>query len=328
MPPTTIPLSSIPSLSLLYKISHLHPAPTSSSLPAPSATLNNTIHLIRTDITTLAVSAIVNAANTSLLGGGGVDGAIHARAGPALYDECETLDGCETGSAKITGAYDLPCEKVVHAVGPVYWRAKRERPGLERELLASCYTKSLELAEESGCASVAFSAISTGVYGYPSGEAAEVACGAVRGWLQGEQRKVGSVVFCVFERKDEKAYQEVLPQFFPPVEEEGATARKHDELVEGTPDPPTDEPLEEGQLGAQSAKGAPEVDEGWEAIEKPEQEAENGYGEDVTLDRSEMTAEEQVELEEAKEERLTAMQTTEAGGDPHAPTVNPLLKDW
>ncbi|MCJ1418293.1 hypothetical protein MMC32_004640 [Xylographa parallela] len=325
MPPTTIPLSSIPTLSLLYKLSHLHPAPASPSLPTPSSALNNTIHLIRTDITTLAVSAIVNAANTSLLGGGGVDGAIHARAGPALYDECLTLHGCATGAAKITGAYDLPCDKVIHAVGPLYWQAKEERPGLERALLASCYTASLDLAEEAGCASVAFSSISTGVYGYPSGEAAQVACGAVRGWLEGGARTMRSVVFCVFERKDERAYQEWLPKFFPPVEQDGAAARKHDELVEGMPDPPAGEPLGEGQPGA---KGTSELDEGWEAVEKPEQEAENGYVEDATLERSEMTADEQMELEEAKEERLTALQTTEAGGDPHPPTVHPLMKDW
>ncbi|MCJ1386237.1 hypothetical protein MMC17_009363 [Xylographa soralifera] len=328
MPHTTIPLSSIPTLSLLYKLSHLHSPAPSSSLPAPSPALNNTIHLIRTDITTLAVSAIVNAANTSLLGGGGVDGAIHAGAGPALYDECLTLHGCATGAAKITGAYELPCEKVIHAVGPVYWQAKEERPGLERELLASCYTTSLDLAEEAGCESVAFSSLSTGVYAYPSGEATQVACGAVRGWLEAGQRTVRSVIFCVFEPKDERAYQEWLPKFFPPVEEDSTTARKHDELVQGMPDPPANEPLGDGQPGAPVPKGTPEANEGWETIEKPEQEAENGYVEDAKLERSEMTADEQIELEEAKEERLTALQTTEAGGDPHPPTVNPLLKDW
>ncbi|MCJ1403779.1 hypothetical protein MMC11_007002 [Xylographa trunciseda] len=329
MPPDPIPLSSIPTLTLLYKLSHLHPAPPSPSLPTPSPTLNSSIHLIRTDITTLAVSAIVNAANNSLLGGGGVDCAIHTRAGPALYDECLTLHGCATGAAKITSAYALPCEKVVHAVGPVYWRAEDERPGLARELLAGCYTASLALAEEAGCASVAFSAISTGVYGYPSGEAAQVACGAVRGWLEGGERTVRSVVFCVYERKDERAYEEWLPKFFPPVEEDGKVAREHDALVEGMPDPPTNEPLGGEQPGAQpTAKEAVEVDDGWEAIERPEHEAENGYGEDVSLERSEMTTDELMELEEAKEERLTALQTTEAGGDPHPPTVNPLLKDW
>ncbi|MCJ1287904.1 hypothetical protein MMC26_007256 [Xylographa opegraphella] len=328
MAPTTTPLSSIPTLSLLYKLRHLHPAAPSPSLPTPSPALNNTIRLVRTDITTLAVSAIVNAANTSLLGGGGVDGAIHSRAGSGLYNECLTLHGCATGAAKMTGAYNLPCEKIIHAVGPVYWQAKEERPGLERELLASCYTKSLDLAEQAGCASVAFSSLSTGVYGYPSGEAAQVACEAVRGWLEAGERKVRSVVFCVFERKDEKAYEEWLPKIFPPVEEESKTAHEHDELVEAMPDPPADEPLGGGKSGSSAAKGVPEVDEGWEAIEKPGQEAENGYVEDATLERSEMTAEEQIALEEANEERLTALQTTEAGGDPHPPTVNPLMKDW
>ncbi|MCJ1319075.1 hypothetical protein MMC15_004408 [Xylographa vitiligo] len=331
MPPTPTPitLSSIPTLTLLYKLSHLHPPSPSPSLPAPSSTLNDSIRLIRTDITTLAVSAIVNAANTSLLGGGGVDGAIHARAGPALHAECSTLHGCATGSAKITGAYDLPCEKVIHAVGPVYWSAREERPGLERELLASCYTRSLDLAEEAGCESVAFAAISTGVYGYPSVAAARVACGAVRDWLLGGGdggRGVRSVVFCVYEAKDVRAYGDELPKFFPPVvEEDGKAVQEHDELLEGMPDPPASEPLGEGQPGA---KGTAEADDGWEAIEKPPQEAENGYVEDATLEGSEMTADEQMELEEAKEERLNALQTTEAGGDPHPPMVNPLMKDW
>ena len=213
-PREPIPLSEIPTLSILYKLHHLDSPTASDKLPTPSASLNNTISLIRTDITNLAVSAIVNAANTSLLGGGGVDGAIHARAGPGLYEECLTLDGCATGSAKITGAYELPCEKVIHAVGPIYWKAKREEPGSEKELLAGCYRTSLDLAETDGCDSIAFSAISTGVYGYPSMEAAEVAVGEVRRWL--DERREGTgvlqrIVFCCYERKDESAYEEVLP---------------------------------------------------------------------------------------------------------------------
>lgn len=351
---STIPLSAIPTLSILYKLKHLSPPPPSHAPPKPSQYLNDTISLIRTDITTLGVSAIVNAANTSLLGGGGVDGAIHSRAGDGLYEECLTLHGCETGSAKITSAYDLPCEKVIHAVGPVYWQAKRDQAGSERELLAGCYRRSLELAEQEGCKSVAFSAISTGVYGYPSREAAEVACGVVKKWLEekGEgSRGLERVVFCAFERKDEVAYEEWLPyvlisspwtqadaliwssqltlsrKFFPPVEQDTETAQKHDDLIKAMPNPPTDEPLDAGQPGAKKQKILSDTDEDWEAVEKPKQEAENSYGEDSMLERSEMTADEQIELEEAKEERLNAMQTTEAGGTP-PPTVHPLMKDW
>ena len=219
MPPATIPLSEIPTLSLLYRLSHLAAPSPSSTLPKPSQRFNNLISLVRTDITTLGVSAIVNAANNSLLGGGGVDGAIHRRAGPRLVEECETLDGCATGSAKITSAYDLPCDKVIHAVGPIYWRAKRERDGLEKELLGGCYRKSLDLASENGCKSIAFSALSTGVYGYPSMQAAEVAIGEVRTWLERKGEDMGGlerVVFCNFEAKDERAYIELLPWVYVP----------------------------------------------------------------------------------------------------------------
>ena len=204
------PLTSIPTLPTLYKQNTLFPSPS----PAQSSPHTSKISLIRTDITTLRVDAIVNAANTSLLGGGGVDGAIHRAAGPDLLKECRTLDGCETGSAKITDAYDLPCKKVIHAVGPVYGSAKRKGEGEAERLLAGCYTTSLDLMAEAGLGSIAFSALSTGVYGYPSLEAAEVAVGAVKGWLDEDSeraRKVERVVFCSFLEKDEKDYEEVVP---------------------------------------------------------------------------------------------------------------------
>ena len=205
-----VPLSQIPTLTQLYKQSKLTPAsnPNSSS---PSA-YNDKISLIRTDITKLEVDAIVNAANEALLGGGGVDGAIHRAAGPGLLEECEKLDGCDTGSAKITGAYRLPSKKVIHAVGPVYGRTKRE--GMHTTLLQGCYTTSLDLAVENECRSIAFSALSTGVYGYPSDEAAEAAIGAVKGWLDGDEERAGRmerIIFCSFMEKDEKAYEEYIP---------------------------------------------------------------------------------------------------------------------
>jgi len=183
--------------------------PDAKEVPEPSQSLNNRIGLIRGDITKLEVDAIVNAANNSLLGGGGVDGAIHKAAGRELLKECQALNGCKTGSAKITGAYELPCQKVIHAVGPVYdsW----EKKGSAR-LLAGCYTKSLQLAVQNECKSIAFSALSTGIYGYPSHAAAPVAIEAVKNFLEGaDGDKMERVIFCTFVEKDVQAYDEWLP---------------------------------------------------------------------------------------------------------------------
>ena len=169
--------------------------------------LNRKVLHRKADITTLSVDSIVNAANTSLLGGGGVDGAIHRAAGPGLLQECRTLNGCATGSAKITDAYNLPCRKVIHAVGPIYKSRQQSEP-----LLRGCYRKSLELAAENGCKSIAFSAISTGVYGYPSIDAAGAAISEVRSFLTGSDGgDIEQVVFCSFEQKDFNAYNQTLP---------------------------------------------------------------------------------------------------------------------
>lgn len=160
---------------------------------------------IRADITTLAVDAIVNAANTSLLGGGGVDGAIHGAAGPGLLAECRELGGCPTGGARITRGYELPARFVIHTVGPVWTGGGNG----EAELLKLCYSRCAELAIARQFRSMAFPGISTGVYGYPAAQAADIAITAVREALEGNQT-LEKVVFCCFSGADLSLYQRLL----------------------------------------------------------------------------------------------------------------------
>ena len=151
------------------------------------------MEVVEGDITRLEVDAVVNAANSSLLGGGGVDGAIHRAAGPGLLAECRQLGGCEPGDAKVTGGHELPARWVIHTVGPVWHGGHRDEPST----LASCYRRSLDEARRVGARSIAFPAISTGVYGYPVDAAAEVAVGTVAEWLRGDT-DIDRVVFCTF----------------------------------------------------------------------------------------------------------------------------------
>lgn len=164
------------------------------------------ISLIRGSVVDMNAGAIVNAANTSLLGGGGVDGAIHKAAGPELLAECRTLNGCETGGAKITGAYGIKnADYIIHTVGPVYHGREEDA-----DLLASCYWNSMELAYLNGCSSIAFPCISTGVYGYPIKEASEVALNTVAAWLNEHEEDMMNVYFCCFRDNEMEAYRKIM----------------------------------------------------------------------------------------------------------------------
>ena len=167
----------------------------------PNASKNEIVYFVG-DITTLAVDAIVNAANRSLLGGGGVDGAIHRAAGRELLAECRTLGGCATGAAKITKGYRLPARYVIHTVGPVY-----SGSASDAELLRSCYRSALDLARAHGLHTIAFPAISTGVYGYPKEAAAEIALMTIREWFDAHPDAGMRVTIVSFSTQDDAVYQ-------------------------------------------------------------------------------------------------------------------------
>jgi O-acetyl-ADP-ribose deacetylase (regulator of RNase III) len=164
----------------------------------------NRIEIMKGDITTLKVDAIVNAANTSLLGGGGVDGAIHRAAGPGLLSECRKIGGCPTGEARITGAHNLPTKHVIHTVGPIY-RGKAEDPNL----LSSCYLNSLKLAVKHDITSIAFPAISCGIYGYPIKEACKIAIDTTCNFLK-QNSSLKKIVFILFSVDNYNVYTEYL----------------------------------------------------------------------------------------------------------------------
>ncbi|KAK8128978.1 MACRO domain-containing protein [Apiospora sp. TS-2023a] len=274
-----ISAADIPSLSLLYKLKKLDKAQTT---PVAGATPkhNDHIALIRGDITTLRVDAIVNAANKSLLGGGGVDGAIHRAAGRELMNECRELGGCETGHSKITDAYNLPCKK-------------------------------------HGLKTIAFSGISTGIYGYPSLDACRVACDTVKTFLDKNEKKLDKVIFVTFEVKDVRSYDSTLPLYFPPDTETSVDQEKaaEDQAAEAKatasklPDVPTAEPVKADTDPEHSPKKQKTSDDKAEATDDKEKAAED----------KEKVEEEQVAEAEAVASKLPDVPTTdpaEADTDP------------
>ncbi|XP_028676156.1 ADP-ribose glycohydrolase MACROD2 isoform X1 [Erpetoichthys calabaricus] len=209
--------------------------------------LSEKVSLYKGDITLLEIDAIVNAANSSLLGGGGVDGCIHRAAGLCLLDECQTLNGCETGNAKITCGYDLPAKYVIHTVGPV---ARGHVGKTQKDLLAACYDSSLNLLKENGLRSVAFPCISTGIYGFPNEPAAEIALETVQNWIKKNSDEIERVIFCVFLETDHKIYKEKMTKFFSTdndANDESGKEAAEEKKEEEEPKSPKKEKLNNGE---------------------------------------------------------------------------------
>ncbi|TNY22472.1 MACRO domain-containing protein 1 [Rhodotorula diobovata] len=223
----TTKVSDLDTVNDLFADGTLQPYRDAEDILYPHSTqLNDKVMLWRGDITKLEVDCIVNAANKALLGGGGVDGAIHAAAGPDLLKECRTLNGAETGETKLTGGHRLPAKHIAHTVGPVYSGARKRE---SEDKLRSCYRSTLKLCVDNGIKTVAFSGISTGVYGYPITAAAEVACDEVRKFLEGtDGDKVDKVIFCVFRQVDVNSYLDALPAYFPPAPRADKAAKEEE----------------------------------------------------------------------------------------------------
>uniref|UniRef100_A0A8C0D5D2 Mono-ADP ribosylhydrolase 2 n=1 Tax=Balaenoptera musculus TaxID=9771 RepID=A0A8C0D5D2_BALMU len=207
-----VPLNTIPSWKEEMKGKSQNDEENTQETSQVKKSLSEEVSLYRGDITLLEVDAIVNAANASLLGGGGVDGCIHRAAGPCLLAECRNLNGCETGHAKITCGYDLPAKYVIHTVGPI---ARGHINGSHKEDLANCYKSSLKLVKENNIRSVAFPCISTGIYGFPNEPAAIIALSTIKEWLAKNQHQVDRIIFCVFLEVDFKIYKKKMSEFFP-----------------------------------------------------------------------------------------------------------------
>uniref|UniRef100_A0A3Q2ZAH4 Mono-ADP ribosylhydrolase 2 n=1 Tax=Hippocampus comes TaxID=109280 RepID=A0A3Q2ZAH4_HIPCM len=259
--------------------------------------LSEKVSLYKGDITVLELDAIVNAANSSLLGGGGVDGCIHKAAGSCLYDECQTLNGCETGKAKITCGYDLPARFVIHTVGPV---ARGHVGPTETNDLTSCYQNSLRLVKEYGLSTVAFPCISTGIYGFPNEPAGDIALNTVKSWIEENPNTITRVIFCVFLETDFNIYKKKMSIIFEGKEEAG-DENKADSDAEG---------IEDVVMESQN----PDDDVALEELNQEEDENNSqGKCDDIGTEQNkhEDTVSEKKDKEDDKEDELSAAKTEE-----------------
>uniref|UniRef100_A0A8C3WKR5 Mono-ADP ribosylhydrolase 2 n=1 Tax=Catagonus wagneri TaxID=51154 RepID=A0A8C3WKR5_9CETA len=246
-----VPLNSIPSWKEEMKGKSQNDEENTQETSQVKKSLSEKVSLYRGDITLLEVDAVVNAANASLLGGGGVDGCIHRAAGPCLLAECRNLNGCETGHAKITCGYDLPAKYVIHTVGPI---ARGHINGSHKEDLANCYKSSLKLVKENNIRSVAFPCISTGIYGFPNEPAAVIALSTIKEWLAKNQHEVDRVIFCVFLEVDFKIYRKKMSEFFPADDNEEEDIDMKEDSDENGPE--EKQSVEEMEGQSQEADGA------------------------------------------------------------------------
>ncbi|XP_035680689.1 ADP-ribose glycohydrolase MACROD1-like isoform X1 [Branchiostoma floridae] len=274
----------------------------------PNEKFNEKVSLWRGDITQLEIDAISNAANESLLGGGGVDGAIHSAAGPTLVKETATLGGCETGHAKLSGGHRLPAKYVLHAVGPI---------GQKPDKLEGCYKDCMALAKEHGLRSVAFPCISTGIFGYPNYPAGQVAIGYIRKWLEtGDNADhMDRVIFCVFLEKDVQVYEELLPAFFPTeddVKGDKEASADTDDHMEVAADDSKDAQSEEQRPAAEKPGDTEEVKE-TASEEDPQQGVSEGVkSEDTAPDEPAVSEPEEVKTSEEEKQDSELSEKSEA----------------
>ncbi|KAM5176486.1 ADP-ribose glycohydrolase MACROD2 isoform 3-T3 [Callospermophilus lateralis] len=290
-----VPLNTIPSWKEEMKGKNQNDEENTQETLQMKKSLSEKVSLYRGDITLLEIDAIVNAANASLLGGGGVDGCIHRAAGPCLLAECRNLNGCETGHAKITCGYDLPAKYVIHTVGPI---ARGHINGSHKEDLANCYKSSLKLVKENNLRSVAFPCISTGIYGFPNEPAALIALGTIKEWLTKNHHEVDRIIFCVFLEVDFKIYKKKMSEFFPvddTNEEEDVDMKEDSEGVEpkglSPPHKKSKAKKPEGSKDSSEDENGPEEKQSVEEMEGQSQEADGVSNTTVPSPASEETVE-------------------------------------